>query len=337
MQALEEARREAGAPAMAAAVGEKGHAAKKWVTGERLLGSGVAVTAQDAWHLGSITKSITSTLIARLVEAGAVRWDDTVGELLKNVAPDMQEVYRSVSFRHLLSHRAGLQRDIPMPLLLKYSPDGTNVRDERASFAREALRMTPIDAKEATFLYSNSGYVVAGAMLEARLDTTWEDLVRTHVFEPLKLTSAGIGPPGEIGKLTQPAGHTYRDGRLIAARVGHPFADNPYAMGPCGRVHMGLDDVLTYLAAHRDGIAFLKPDSWRTLHEPPFGGDYAMGWMVRPDGALWHNGSNKLWYAAALFNRNDKGVVAFVAANEGSAKTWETGERTLFAELAHGL
>lgn len=329
-RALEDTRRNAGLPALVAAAAKRGHAPSKWFVGERLLGSGVPVTGQDVWHLGSITKSITSTLVARLVEQGAVRWDDTTGELLKDVAPDMHDAYRSASFRHLLSHRAGLPKDIPMDRFLTYSRDATNVREERASYAREALRMTAVGPR---FSYSNNGYVVAGAMLEAKLDTTWEDLVRTHVFEPLKLTSAGFGAPGEKGQLTQPVGHFFHNNRLVPICPGEPFSDNPYVLGPAGRVHMGLDDVLTYLAAHRDCTGFLKPDTWRTLHTAPFGGEYALGWVLRGGGALAHDGSNTMWYAQVLFD-SETGVSAIAATNDGRQQVWETVRDTLLRAVA---
>jgi CubicO group peptidase (beta-lactamase class C family) len=48
--------------------------------GERKRGSGVPIELGDRWHLGSITKSITTTMIARLVESGQMKWTDTVGE-----------------------------------------------------------------------------------------------------------------------------------------------------------------------------------------------------------------------------------------------------------------
>jgi CubicO group peptidase (beta-lactamase class C family) len=176
--------------------------------------------------------------------------------------------------------------------------------------------MAPVAAMEAAYVYSNNGYVVAGAMLEAKLGTTWEDLMRTHVFGPLKLTSAGFGAPGVKGQLTQPAGHAFRNERLVALRPGERFADNPQVLGPSGRVHMSLDDVLVYLNAHRDATSLLQPDSWRTLHTLPFGGYYGMGWWLNRDGSLGHGGSNSLWYAEVLFDK-DKGISAIAATNEG--------------------
>jgi hypothetical protein len=80
---------------------------------------------------------------------------------------------------------------------------------------------------------------------------------------------------------------------------------------------MSLRDMLHYLIAHRDKSEFLKPQTWTMLHTPPFGGDYAMGWLVRPDGARWHNGSNTLWYAEALFD-SANGVAAAAACNDGN-------------------
>jgi hypothetical protein len=52
------------------------------------------------------------------------------------------------------------------------------------------------------------------------------------------------------------------------------------------------------------------------LHTPPLGGDYAMGWFVRGDGALWHDGSNMLWYAQVLVDTGSE-IVAAAAANDG--------------------
>jgi len=99
--------------------------------------------------------------------------------------------------------------------------------------------------------------------------------------------------------------------------VGSRLTDIAAAMGPAGTVHMSLRDILRYLTAHRDRNAFLKPQTWTMLHTPPFGGNCAMGWVIRPDGALWHNGSNTLWYAEVLVDAA-KGFVAAGVCNHGN-------------------
>jgi hypothetical protein len=96
--------------------------------------------------------------------------------------------------------------------------------------------------------------------------------------------------------------------------------DNPAVLGPAGRVHMNVTDLLTFVSAHRDRSRLLKTENWDLLHTPPFGGDYAMGWVVRPDGLIWHNGSNTLWYAEAAFDRR-AGRSAAAIANDGRTGT----------------
>ncbi|HWK47314.1 MAG TPA: type II toxin-antitoxin system prevent-host-death family antitoxin [Stellaceae bacterium] len=314
---LAELRRKAGSPALAVARDRRGTKRRFWVDGERAAGSGIAATINDHWHLGSITKSMTATLIARLVEAGAVGWDDTISDVFADTAEGVREDYRPVTFRHLLSHRSGLPSNIPMAEILKFSRDIGDPRQEREAYARIALSMPVQGPTTTTFEYSNNGYVVAGAMLERRLGRSWEELIRTHLFEPLGLRSAGFGAPGIAGRTDQPVGHAAEpNGERRAFHLGEGVTDNPVALGPAGRVHMGLGDLLTYLVAHRDRSPILSPSTWHVLHTPPFGGDYAMGWRVLPTGALRHNGSNTLWFAAAHFD-SKRGVASVAAANDG--------------------
>jgi CubicO group peptidase (beta-lactamase class C family) len=311
---------------MAAAAVHRDGRPLRFATGERSILSGNRVTTEDVWHLGSITKSITATLVARLVDAGQIKWDDTVGAALGKAVPDMQAQYRDATFRHLLSHRSGLPGDIPALRFAGFTlHDSADVIGARLQYASIALGLKPLHALEAAYLYANNGYVVAGAMLEARLGETTEALTRRHVFESLGLGTAGFGPPGRFGELTQPVGHAddmdMKLLRVVGIKAlkpqspGMPQTDNPVPLGPAGRAHMSLDDVLRYLEAHRDRTSFLTPASWDVLHTPPFGGNYAMGWMRRADGSLWHNGSNNRWYAEVLFN-SSTGLAACAVANE---------------------
>jgi CubicO group peptidase (beta-lactamase class C family) len=306
-----EAWRKAGElPALAAIATRRGGAVTQWQTGERAAGSGIPVEPGDLWHLGSNTKSMTATLAARLVEQGLIGWDDTVAAHLSAIAPQMRDGYRDVTFRHLFSHRSGLPANIAQEDLLKFGQTSPDIMADRRAYAVQALPMEPKGPKETTYEYSNAGYIVAAAMIETKLKTPWEDLIRTHLFEPLKIASAGFGPPGDGDPKRQPVRHLNR--------VPNPpgvVPDSPAVLGPAGRVHMSLADLSLYLDAHRDRASLLKAQTWDRLHTPPFGGDYAFGWQVRPDGTVWHNGSNNQWYAAMQFNAA-KGISAAAACND---------------------
>ncbi len=314
---LDKARAEHDLPAVGVAYAKAGASATVLASGLRSIDAKVAVTADDIWHLGSMTKSMTATLVARLAEQGGITWDTTVGEVLGARVPDMNPAYKPVTFRHLCSHHAGLQPNIDMAQQEAFPrDDGGDPRPDRLRYAGLALKQAPVAAPGEKMVYANNGFIVAGAMLEAVCGRSWEDLITAQVFTPLKLALAGFGPPGMPGKLDQPVGHA--GATPFPPGPGRP-ADNPVALGPAGRVHMNLRDLIAYLDAHlRRPAAFLKPDSWQILHTPPFGGNYAMGWIAE-GGRLWHNGSNTLWYAEMCAD-TARGTLAAVACNQGDLK-----------------
>jgi CubicO group peptidase (beta-lactamase class C family) len=249
----------------------------------------------------------------------------TVGDVLGASIKEINESYRRATFRHLLSHHAGLQPRIEDADFLTFARDGLDdARAERLRYAELALKQAPTGPIGEEMLYSNHSYIVAGAMMEGLYRRSWEDLIGEHVFQPLGLTSAGFGAPGLPGALDQPLGHFAPQddpARRVPVALGPgKRSDNPVALGPAGRVHMSLGDLLAYLSAHLERPeSFLRATSWDTLHTPPFSEGYAMGWFVRYDGRLSHAGTNTLWYAEAAIDRRP-GVVGASVANTGDRK-----------------
>jgi CubicO group peptidase (beta-lactamase class C family) len=257
---LNDARRNARAPGMIAGWQKRGGAQVILCDGERSAEANIPVTAGDRWHWGSVTKSMTATVAARLVEAGKIKWTTTVGEVL-GAKGRVRDEYKAVTLLHLLSHRGGLQPNLNPAAFLLYTRDALpDARAERLRFALSALDQKPAAGLAEQMIYSNNGFVVAGAMLEAVTGKPWEALIQAELIEPLSLKTAGFGAPGTMGQIDQPLGHSLQGERRVPAKVG-PGAlnDNPTALGPAGRVHMSVGDMLTYLAAHRDQPgAYLK-------------------------------------------------------------------------------
>lgn len=325
-----EARAQAGAPALGCVLQRAGEEPRVAVAGVRVAGEDAAVTVGDAWHWGSITKSMTATLVARLVEKGSVTWDDTVGELLFDRVEEMSPGLGDATFRHLLAHRAGQAANIPIERFAEFGQDPEDPALDRLRWVRIALAQEPVGAPGETYSYSNNGYVVAAAMLEAATGVAWEELMHEEVFGPLRLTGAGFGPP----RGAAPRGHVANDDGTD--RPVPPDADNPAALGPAGRVHMPLADLARYLSAHaRRDPGFLGPETWEVLHEPPFAGFYAMGWVVAGETGRWHNGSNTMWYAEAAFDR-ETGTVAAVVVNDGNISEVKPAVSRLLGALLQG-
>lgn len=282
------------------------------VSGVRKLGAPTEVTGADLWHIGSISKSFTSTLIARLVDRGQLSLDARLGDLF---GPGRAKKFARVTLSHVLSHRAGLPANPNGPPYSSFLLSSDPLPAVRAKVVDAALGGDPVSEPGTAFLYSNVGYILLGSILEQRAGKPWEEIVREEILTTLKLTSAGFGAPGAAGSVTQPRGHRRApDGTLTP--VDPPLADNPAVFGPAGTLHMSIVDLARWGQEHlrgergRDGV--VKAATFKLLHTPP-DGDYALGWVSQMKGdqrIIWHNGSNTLWYAIVALNAAaDKGVV----------------------------
>lgn len=324
------ARTHADVPALAIAIATPDGQISTACDGVRVMGEDDRVTDDDLWHLGSITKSMTATLAARLVEQGLITWDATIGERLGDLIPGMQEQYRDVTLAQLLAHRSGMPANIPGPRFREFREEPADPIADRLAWCRIALAMEPVGPSGQTFEYSNNGYVVAGAMLEAATGTSWQTLMQNEVFAPLGITTAGFGPPAGDTPTSQPRGHRPSSN---GDRPAPPSADNPPALGPAGRVHMSLADLARYLHAHavRDPD-LLSPESYEFLHAPQEDGNYACGWVVITPASRWHNGSNTMWYAEAVFD-TETNTAAAVAVNDGDIAGVQPTVRSTLREL----
>ena len=302
---LEPIRKKHNLPALAAAVvNHKGVVALAAV-GVRKRGDAVPVTKADRFHLGSDTKAMTAAMIASLVESGKLTWDTTLEMSFPELAPKMAAEWRKVTLVQLLTHHSGL------PANLKggwYSvPQKGTTREQRLVVLKRALAEKPVHAPGTKFLYSNLGYVVAGAMAEQAAGESWETLMEKRLFKPLGMITVGYGPMGKPDKVEQPWPHG-SNGQPIAPG---PFGDNPPVMGPAGRVHCSLGDWGKFIADHLRGArgehALLRPESYTKLHSAPFADVFYTvgGWGGRAKDkragglVLEHDGSNTLNYASA--------------------------------------
>lgn len=289
--------------------------------GERQTGSGISVELSDSWHIGGIAKSITATMIARLVESGRMKFDETVGDRFPK--DSLHNDWKSVTLTQLLTDTAGAPKQFPSSVLRNHPAAGPECTIERRRAVLNVLAEKPLQSPGQTFVYSNVGVTIAAVMAEAATGQSWEDLIQMLVFSPLQLADAGIGPPKSPFKtLGQPRGHRVVHGRKIAMSE---VADNSLIMGPSGAVHMSLANLCTYatdqLRGERGEGKLLSKDTYNRLHTPEMQ-NYAYGWVERkatydvPCTVYWHNGSNTMWYALVAFIPNKNMVVA-VTSNDG--------------------
>ncbi len=325
---LHEQRKKHEVPALGAAiVTSKG--ITEAVVGVRKEGTTVKATLADQWHLGSDSKAMTAMLLAILIERKLLRYDSTMERIFPELRNDMHPDYRKVTVEQLLRHQAGLPTNLPgswWKISTKLA-----VRKQRELAARELLSSKPEHPPGTKFHYSNSGYVLAGHIAERVGKESWEAMMKRYIFDPLKMKSAGFGPPGSSNGIDQPWPHN-AEGKPIPP--GAPAADNPPVMGPAGRVHCSLSDWGAFVRDVMEGAegkaGLLSAQGYKKLIETAEGESYTAGGWGRghcPLGfTLSHDGSNTLNYCSAAVIPQ-AGVAILVVCNQGGKKKGEAAAR----------
>lgn len=290
------------------------------VAGVRKRGSDVPVTLSDLWHIGSNTKAMTAALTALLIEQGGLDWQTRVGAILgqdrwaMKIHPDLEEV----TVADLLTHRAGLPSNLDWHAIQPAAPR----RAQRREAARRALQVAPEYLPGSKALYSNLGYVVLGAILETQTGKSWEELMRSMLFQPLGMSSAGFGGIGTPGRIDQPWGH-HSGGAPI--EFNGPKADNAPVLGPAGTVHCTVQDWSRFLLDQLRGFqgkpGLLTPESYVAIQSRYSEGEYGFGWVVvdrdwAGGTAFHHTGSNTMYFSNAWIAPN-RDLAILVCANQG--------------------
>jgi CubicO group peptidase (beta-lactamase class C family) len=294
---IEPIRQEHRLPALGAAIVTSRGLVTSGVTGTRKAGTDVAATIDDHWHLGSDTKAMTAVILATFVDRGTLTWETTLGEVFAELAAGFPVDFRAITVTQLLSHHAGL----PANLAWRQIAQSASTLPEQRLNALKRAATTTLGSKPGTkFEYSNLGYTLAGAIAERVGGKAWEELMRDVVFTPLGMTSCGFGGLGTPGKVDQPWPHT-ANGQPTPSN-GPPI-DNAAVLGPAGTVHCSIADwskfITDQLRGARGSGSLLKPDTYKALHTPRFGGSYAFGWGVTTrvwagGTVLQHSGSNTM-------------------------------------------
>lgn len=319
-QEVDQAREDHGLVALGAVVDFVGEPPVIAVSGTAYKGADEPVSVSDHWHIGSNTKALTALLYARLVEDGEADWGASVYSLFADRIDQIDAGWKDVSVKDLFAHRSGVGQLGPLWLIARHV-DKAPLDAQRLDTARKRLAEPPSKTR-GDFEYSNLNYIIAGAAIEQMLGTSWEEALRTHIFEaetPDGSDGWGFGPPQ-----TGLQGHARNlfGMRVSVGRGGK--ADNPSALGPAGTVNAALGPHAALLLDFVDEDSdLITPDMRAHLLTPwpEETADYAMGWGVAERETLGtiyaHQGSNTMWLSHAELVPTRKAVFV-INANEFS-------------------
>lgn len=303
--------------------------------GVRKQGESTRIAPDDLFHLGSNTKAITATMIARLVEAGKLSFTTTPLSVFPELERTIDPHLRAVTIEQLLSHHAGIPAytRIDGAEIKALPPLSGSGPEQRARFTAFVLSRPPANPPGTTGLYSNAGFVIAAAMAERVMGVSWESLVTSQVLEPLGI-HAIFAYPLEVNK-HQPWGHIETKEGLRAVDLNEAWEVLPYLL-PAGGIAMSLRDYGRFLQMNLQALrgnetSFLSVASVRHLHTSPMRDNYALGWgTFQLDGvrSSTHAGSAGSFYAlVTLQPESDVGIA--ILANSAGERTTKASDAVL--------
>lgn len=290
-------------------------------------GSTVVVTAGEAgpgtlplgerseFEIGSITKVFTGTLLADMARRGEVRLDEPVADLLPDGVTVPSRGGRQITLVDIAEHRSALPR-----LPDNFAPADAN--NPYADYSVEQLYafLSSHELRRdigSQYEYSNLAVGLLGHALSLRAGTSYEDLVRERILEPLGMESTGITLDEEMAEwMTR--GHD-RSGRVV------PLWDIPTLAG-AGALRSNMIDMLRFLDANVGEPESGLEQAMRTAQEPRAEASPAMAvglnWHVRTTenaSIVWHNGGTAGFRTFIGFDpEREVGVVVLTNSAHGA-------------------
>lgn len=254
--------------------------------GVRELGRPERVDANTLFEIGSNTKAFTATTLALLEHDRACSLNDKVQRWLPWFSMRDEWVARELNLTDILCHRIGMET---------FQGDFTYWTSDLSS--RQVIEkfglMTPQYGFRSRWGYTNAGFVIAGACIEAIGGESWGATLDKRIFKPLDMrrTVAYSADFARADNIAQP--HTLIEGRC--QRIPVAMIDN---LAPAGSIGSSVNDLSHWVIAQLDegryeGREVLPPDAIARTRQPrsiigrsqqPFNKGhyelYGLGWVL---------------------------------------------------------
>lgn len=223
-----------------------------------------SVTANTMFHIGSMTKAFTASIIASLVDKGMVSWDDKVKDILPDFDWYCDSVESVIKVKDLLTHSSGLVAQVGT-----YIP---NLGYDREDIYRMFKYIEPYYQPYEKFAYNNITFIVAAKVIEEVTGLSWEENLERLIFRPLGMTEStptaeGFEAAGEKSSSAHYFGYSSRNGGSMQVSVlrseerAHHWVN---VIGPAGSICSNAEDMAKWVKFHLDNGKVKKtiyPDS----------------------------------------------------------------------------
>ena len=259
-----------GEPGAAIIVRKDGQTVFRKGYGTADLELGVPIEPDMVFRLGSITKQFTAVSILMLAQEGKLGLQDEITKFL----PDYPTQGKRITVEHLLTHTSGIQSYTDMPEWLPLWRKDFTVKELVDFFKDKPMQFEPGHS----WAYSNSGYILLGAIIEKVSGKTYEEFVTEKIFKPLGMKGSTYGSTERIIPRRIPG---YQAGKGGFVNAPYLSMTQPYA---AGSLLSTVDDLAVWSDAVFAGKLVRK--EWLDKAFTPYAlanGEstgYGYGWLV---------------------------------------------------------
>jgi CubicO group peptidase (beta-lactamase class C family) len=253
--------------------------------------------------IGSVTKQFTATAIMMLMEEGKLSLSDSVARHLPEFAPQLKDV----TVEQLLTHTSGVP-DYTKQWRMWLPDFGADVS---LSEVLGRIRGKSLDFAPGTrFAYSNSNYVLLGAIIEKLSGQSYGKFVEERIFVPLNMGNTAYGGH-ERAAAMRAKGYEADDGKFSKPRTV-PIS----LVHAAGGVVSSVDDLARWDAAVSSG-KLLKAESWQRVFTAVPPASYGYGWSIgKLQGAQeYSHGGSIYGYTSFVARLPEQGLYVAVLAN----------------------
>ena len=328
-------------PGLAVGVIRDGEVAYTRTLGELQAGGGEKIDNDTLFKIASNSKAMTAGVLARLVDAGKLKWDDPVTKYLPQFRMHDPWVTQHMQVRDLLIHNSGLGLGAG-DLMLWPEPN----RFTRADIIAGLQHLKPTHSFRATYAYDNLLYVVAGEVAAAAGGASYEELVKRELFQPLGLSRCQVGEWNRraVGNVAQPHMRTTQGNRAI--REDGDVVPNVTSMA-AGGIRCSLDDMLAWMrmwlspdampawlspaqrkavwTAHMPMPVSARMRAWDNSHFSAYG----YGWRLSDIDGEWkvaHTGTLAGMYSSVILLPDRRAGIVILINGEGEAARTVLGQ-----------
>ena len=223
-----------GIPGMAVAVVKEGRTVYAKGFGIRKAGQPDLVDADTVFQIASLSKSLTGTVVAKQVGAGAVSWATPVVKHLPWFTLRDPWVGAHVTVGDLLSHRSGLP---------DHAGDALEDLGYKERQVLERLRLLPLAPFRVTYAYTNFGFTAAASAVAAAAGKDWPTLAEQVLYKPLGMNATSSRFADFEQRVNRAVGHI-RVGGTYQAK----YQRRPDEQSPAGGVSSSARDLARWMA-----------------------------------------------------------------------------------------